>query len=79
MLLALVPILGPVAYLASRPLRQSILIRLIIDETAWRLPFKLYHRLHLARWLARAPQMLEIPAPMKQAAAVSQSVDAPEE
>ena len=79
MLLALVPILGAVAYLASRPLRQSILIRLIMDETAWRLPFKLYPRLHLARWLARAPQLLEIPAPVKQAAAASQSVDAPEE
>ncbi|MEE9284480.1 MAG: phosphatase PAP2 family protein [Dehalococcoidia bacterium] len=43
---------GAVAYLASRPLRHKLLVRLMIDQTAWSLPFGLYRRLHLYRWLA---------------------------
>ena len=50
--LSLVPGLGAIAYLAARPLRKRLLVRLMLDQTAWKLPFRLYCRLHLARWLA---------------------------
>ena len=52
MLLSLIPGLGAVAYLASRPMRRKILVRLMLDQIAWKLPFKLYRRMHLARLLA---------------------------
>jgi len=52
MFIALIPVFGAVAYLAARPLRQKILVRLMLDQSAWKLPFKLYRRLHLGRWLA---------------------------
>ena len=48
MMLALVPGLGSVAYLASRPLRRKLLVRLMLDQIAWKLPFRLYGRMHLA-------------------------------
>ena len=35
MVLALLPGFGAVAYLASRPLRNKLLIRLILDQAAW--------------------------------------------
>jgi len=50
--LALVPALGGAAYLASRPLRSKLLARLMLDQVAWKLPFKLYHRTRIGRWLA---------------------------
>lgn len=52
MVLALIPGLGGVAYLASRPLRNKLFIRLMLDQIAWNLPFMLYSRLHLGRLLA---------------------------
>ena len=51
MLLSLIPGLGSVAYLASRPMRRKILVRLMLDQIAWKLPFRLYRRMHLARLL----------------------------
>ena len=50
--LALVPALGGAAYLASPPLRSKLLARLMADQVAWKLPFKLYHRTRIGRWLA---------------------------
>ena len=55
MALALVPGLGGVAYLASRPLRNKLLVRLLLDQIAWKLPFNLYTRMDLVRILAPAP------------------------
>ena len=52
MVLALVPGLGGVAYLASSPLRNKLLVRLMLDQVAWKLPFRLYRRMHLGRLLA---------------------------
>ncbi|MCH8297225.1 MAG: phosphatase PAP2 family protein [Chloroflexi bacterium] len=49
--LALVPALGGAAYLASSPLRNKLLARLMLDQVAWKLPFKLYHRTRIGRWL----------------------------
>ena len=50
--LALVPAFGGGAYLASPPLRSKLLVRLMLDQVAWKLPFKLYHRTRIGRWLA---------------------------
>jgi len=50
--LAIVPALGGVSYLASAPLRNKLLARLMLDQIAWNLPFKLYRRTHIGRWLA---------------------------
>ena len=55
MVIALAPMLGGVAYVAARPLRRKILIRLMLDQIAIKLPFKLYARLNLARRLAPNP------------------------
>ena len=55
MLIALIPAIGAVAYLASPPLRHRLLVRLLADQAAWSLPFGLYSRLDLGRRLARAP------------------------
>ena len=52
MVLALIPGLGGVAYLASRPLRNKLLVRLMLDQAAWKLPFRLHDRIHLGRLLA---------------------------
>ena len=52
--LALVPALGGAAYLASPPLRSKLLARLMFDQVAWKLPFKLYRRTGIGRWLAPA-------------------------
>ena len=58
MVLALLPALGGVAYLASRPLRKRVMVRLMLDQIAVSLPFKLYGRMRLDRWLAPAPRPL---------------------
>ncbi|MCH8205553.1 MAG: phosphatase PAP2 family protein [Chloroflexi bacterium] len=58
MFLALLPALGGVAYLASRPLRKRVMVRLMLDQIAVSLPFKLYGRMRLGRWLAPAPRPL---------------------
>ena len=52
MLLSVIPGLGAVAYLASRPLRRKLLVRLMLDQAAWKLPFKLYSRMRLGQILA---------------------------
>ena len=51
MAISLVPGFGAIAYLAARPLRNMLLIRLMMDQTASKLPFRLYSRLRLSRWL----------------------------
>jgi len=55
MVLSLIPAFGAVAYLAARPLRNKLLIRLMLDQMAWKLPFKLYRRMRLGKLLAKAP------------------------
>ena len=55
MVLSILPAFGAVAYLAARPLRNKLLIRLMLDQMAWKLPFKLYYRMRLGKWLAKAP------------------------
>lgn len=52
LLLSLLPGFGAVAYLAAGPLRNRLLIRIMADQTAHKLPFKLYSRTRLERWLA---------------------------
>ena len=52
MVLALLPVVGGIAYLASCPVRRGPLFRIALDEMALEMPFGLYRRLHLARWLA---------------------------
>ena len=60
MVLALMPGFGAIAYLAARPLRKKLLVRLVSDQVAWKLPFKLYARMRLDRWLAPAPKKVEL-------------------
>ena len=60
--LALVPALGGAAYLASPPLRSKLLARLMLDQAAWKLPFKLYHRTRIGRWLAPSSRTAALPA-----------------
>ena len=52
MILSLLPMVGAIAYLSSSPLRSKLLVRVAMDEVAIELPFGLYYRLHLGRWLA---------------------------
>ncbi len=52
MVLALVPLLGGIAYMAARPLRRKLLFRLMLDQVAIKLPLKFYTRLRLNRLLA---------------------------
>lgn len=52
---ALLPLVGGAAYLASRPLRRKLVILLMLDQTAIKLPFGLYRRLRLNRLLSPAP------------------------
>ncbi len=54
MVLSVVPGFGGVAYMASRPLRNKMLVRLVLDQTASKLPFGLYRRMRLARLIAPA-------------------------
>ena len=56
MVLALVPRLGAVAYLAAPPLRQKIMVQLMLDQVARKLPLRLYERVNLGRWLAPNPK-----------------------
>ena len=49
MLLAMVPGLGAVCYLAAGPMLKAGLAPLIIDQFLYKLPFRLYHRLPLSR------------------------------
>jgi len=49
MLLAIMPGLGAVCYLAAAPMLKAGLAPLIIDQFLYKLPFRLYNRLHLSR------------------------------
>ena len=51
MLLGLVPGFGAIAYAVSEPMLKGP-GRMLVDESASRLPFKLYRRLGLARFTA---------------------------
>ncbi len=64
MVLALIPLLGGVAYMASRPLRRKALIRLMLDQIAIKLPFRLYTRLELDKRLAPTPGDLQDKVPI---------------
>ena len=52
MVSALFPLSGGVAYLATAPVKSKILVRLMLDQATWRMPFKFYRRTHRGRWLA---------------------------
>ena len=56
MVIALIPALGGVSYLASSPLRKRSLARLLLDQAASKMPFRLYTRTRLNRVLAPAPR-----------------------
>ena len=60
MALSLLPVLGTFAYLAARPLWNKLLMRLILDQVAWKLPFGLYDHLRLARLLPPKPEVSEL-------------------
>jgi undecaprenyl-diphosphatase len=49
MLLAIMPGLGAVCYLAAAPMLKAGLAPLIIDQFLYKLPFRLYNRLQLSR------------------------------
>ena len=53
--IALVPAIGAVSYLASPPLRKRSVARLLLDQAASKMPFRLYTRTRLNRVLARVP------------------------
>ncbi len=55
--LGAIPGFGAFAYLAARPLRRWLLIRLMADQVAWKLPFSLYRRLRVGRWLPPRPDI----------------------
>ena len=57
MLLALLPVFGAIAYVASATMTKKGLGRLLVDQAAYKMPFKLYHRLGLAR--LTAPRRLQ--------------------
>jgi hypothetical protein len=52
--LSLVLVLGGVSYAISRPLRGRHVARLML--AAVKMPFRLYDRLHLRRWLSPATE-----------------------
>ena len=60
MAVALVPGLGSVAYLLSRPLRSKLLVRIMLDEVGWRLPFRVYQRTRLDRLVAPAHRKADL-------------------
>ena len=62
LMLSLVPGFGGMAYLAARPLRRELLVRLVADQISWKLPFGLYRRMGISKWLAPAPVGYHSPA-----------------
>jgi len=61
--LALIPALGGAAYLVSPPLWGKLLVRLMLDQVAWELPFNLYHRTRIGRWLPPRVKLAEPQSP----------------
>lgn len=59
MTLSLIPIFGSLAYLAARPLRNKLLLRLVIDQTARTLPLGFYTRFRLGQVLPPTPKVME--------------------
>jgi hypothetical protein len=53
MLFALIPAAGAVAYALSGPMMKGGLGRVLVDQSAHKIPFGLYHRLGLSRITAR--------------------------
>ena len=62
LMLSLVPGFGAMAYLAARPLRRELLVRLVADQISWKLPFGLYRRMGISKWLAPSPVGYHSPA-----------------
>ena len=75
MLISLVPLLGTVAYLASGTVRKSGVSRMFIDQSAYKLPFRLYSRLGLAHIAApRLPKAAPAATPVPNPTAVRAEV-----
>ena len=64
MLLALVPAFGAIAYVVSDTMTKKGLGRLLVDQAAYKMPFSLYRRLHLAVLTAPKPAERITPAPV---------------
>ena len=64
MALSIVPGFGAIAYLAARPLRRKLLVRLVLDQIGWKLPFKLHERMRMSRWIP--PQPARVPTRMEE-------------
>ena len=62
MVIALIPGFGAGAYMAARPLRKRLLVRLMLDQLAFKLPFRLYRRMRLGRLIAPPRQEAGGPA-----------------
>lgn len=76
LLLSLLPGFGAVAYLAAKPLRNKLLLRIMADQVAHKLPFRLYSRMRLERWLAppvRYGSGKQITAPVEERTGASTS------
>ena len=52
MRIALLPAFGAIAYVASETMVKKGLGRLLVDQSAYKMPFGLYRRLGLARFTA---------------------------
>ena len=63
MLISLIPGFGTIAYMASGTVRSTGLTRLLIDQVAAKLPFRLYGRLGLSKVTAPARSVAAVPVP----------------
>lgn len=65
MLISLIPGFGTIAYMASGTVRNTGLTRLLIDQMATKLPFRLYGRLNLSKVTAPAASVARpVPSPV---------------
>ena len=62
MLISLIPGFGTIAYMASGTVRNTGLTRLLIDQIAAKLPFRMYGRLSLSKVTAPA-RSVSLPVP----------------
>ena len=62
MLISLIPGFGTIAYMASGTVRSTGLSRLLIDQMAAKMPFRLYRRLNLSKVTAPA-RSVAVPVP----------------